>query len=73
MVYSMPVVIQKDEEGYFASCPVLQGCYAQGTSYEEAIANILDAIALGIKDRVAHGEALIVPELVSVTNLQVAA
>jgi len=27
------VVIEKDSEGYFASCPALQGCYTQGDSY----------------------------------------
>ncbi len=25
--YTLPVVIEKDEYGYFAMCPALQGCY----------------------------------------------
>jgi len=40
--YTFPVVIEKDEDGYFAYCPTLQGCYTQGDTYEEALANIRD-------------------------------
>lgn len=42
--YTFPVVIEKDEDGYFAHCPSLQGCYTRGDTYEEALANIRDAI-----------------------------
>ena len=44
------VVIEKDNDGYFAYCPALQGCYTQGDSYEETIENIQDAIRLHIED-----------------------
>ena len=52
--YTLPIIIEKDEDGYFASCPVLQGCYTQGDTYEEAIENIEDAIRLHIEDRLAE-------------------
>ena len=48
--YTFPVVIEKDEDGYFAYCPTLQGCYTQGDTYEEALANIRDAIQLHLTD-----------------------
>ncbi len=35
--HTLPVVIEKDEYGYFAMCPALQGCYSQGDTYEGAI------------------------------------
>jgi predicted RNase H-like HicB family nuclease len=54
----LPVIIEKDEEGYFAYCPSLQGCYTQGDSYEEIIDNIKDAIYLHLEDRIANGEEL---------------
>ncbi len=38
------VVIQKSEEGYSVSCPGLPGCWSQGDTEEEALANIRDAI-----------------------------
>jgi hypothetical protein len=42
--FVLPIVIEKDDEGYFVFCPVLQGCYTHGDSYEEALNNIEDAI-----------------------------
>ena len=46
-----PFVIEKDDDGYFAKCPTLQGCFTQGDTYEEALANIRDAIRLHLEDR----------------------
>jgi len=38
------VVLQKSEEGYAVSCPGLPGCWSQGRTEEEALANIRVAI-----------------------------
>lgn len=62
---TLPIVIEGDSDGYFVSCPSLQGCYSQGHTYEEAVANIKDAIRLHIQDRLASGEEI--PEHVSVS------
>ena len=44
---NFPVVIEEGEDGYFvAHCPILQGCHTQGKTYEEALANIKEAIEL---------------------------
>jgi predicted RNase H-like HicB family nuclease len=40
------VVIEKDEYGYFAYCPELEGCQTQGNSLDEVMANIKEAIEL---------------------------
>jgi predicted RNase H-like HicB family nuclease len=50
---TLPVVIEADQDGYFVSCPALQGCYSQGETYEQAVENIKDAIHLHIQDRLA--------------------
>ena len=71
--YTLPVVIEKDADGYFAQCPALQGCYTQGDTYEEVLANIKDAIVLHVQDRIANGEAIDTPEMVSVATLEIAA
>ncbi|MBV9924872.1 MAG: type II toxin-antitoxin system HicB family antitoxin [Acidobacteria bacterium] len=39
------VRLQKSEEGYSVSCPGLPGCWSQGETEEEALANIRDAIS----------------------------
>jgi predicted RNase H-like HicB family nuclease len=38
------VVLCKYEEGYSVSCPSLLGCWSQGATEEEALANIQIAI-----------------------------
>jgi predicted RNase H-like HicB family nuclease len=38
------VVLRYSEEGYSVSCPGLPGCWSQGVSEEEALANIQVAI-----------------------------
>jgi predicted RNase H-like HicB family nuclease len=48
---TLPITVESDADGYFVSCPGLQGCYSQGVSYEEAVENIKDAIRLHIDDR----------------------
>jgi predicted RNase H-like HicB family nuclease len=58
-VFNYTVVIEKDEDGnYLAICPALQGCYTEGSSKEEALEMIKDAIKLHIEDRIENGETL---------------
>ena len=44
--YKISIIIEKDEEGYYAYCPELQGCFSQGDSFEEVNGNIKEAIEL---------------------------
>ncbi len=44
------VVITKGEDGYWvAECPSLPGCISQGSTKEEAIVNIKEAIAVYVE------------------------
>ena len=65
--YRFSVIVEKDEDGCFAFCNELQGCYTQGETYEETIENIKDAIALHVKDRIESGEEISQPRAVSLT------
>ncbi|MBT1247129.1 hypothetical protein XO09_03930 [Thermosipho sp. 1223] len=69
--YKFTVVIEKDENGYFAYCPKLQGCYTQGDTYEEVFENIKDAISLHIEDRLANNEEIAMKESISLTVVEV--
>ena len=41
----IPVVLEQDEAGFWvAEVPAMPGCLSQGTTREEAIANIREAI-----------------------------
>lgn len=49
--YNLQVVIEQDEDRVFiAECPALQGCYAQGKTFEQAIKNIQDVIMMCIQE-----------------------
>jgi predicted RNase H-like HicB family nuclease len=69
--YRLSVIVEKDEDGYFVYCPDLQGCYTQGDTFEEAMANIKDAIKLHIEDRLASNEPITTSEIVSLSSLEV--
>ncbi len=38
------VVIEKDEDGYYAFAPELPGCQSQGRTFEEAETNMKEAV-----------------------------
>jgi predicted RNase H-like HicB family nuclease len=46
MTYKASIVVEKDDSGYYVYCPDLPGCQSQGETYEEAMANIREAIEL---------------------------
>ncbi|EAH4713583.1 type II toxin-antitoxin system HicB family antitoxin [Campylobacter jejuni] len=37
------MIIEKDQDGYFARILELEGCVSQGNTYEEALVNIKEA------------------------------
>lgn len=49
MSYKVNTIIEKDEFGYYAYCPELQGCQTQGDSLEEVMNNIKEAVELYIE------------------------
>ena len=70
--YRFSVVIEKDDEGFFAWCPELQGCYTQGATYEEAVEALRDVICLHVEDRLANHESIPQVESISLSSLEVA-
>jgi predicted RNase H-like HicB family nuclease len=69
---TLPIIVERDQDGYFVTCPGLQGCYSQGETYEEAVANIKDAIRLHVEDRLADGEEIPQPVSVSLSTVEIA-
>lgn len=46
MTYKTTIIIEQDEDGYYAYAPELAGCQSQGDSLDEVLANIREATAL---------------------------
>ena len=73
--YDFQVVIEQDEDGVFvAECPALQGCYAQGDTFEEALENIKDVVAMCIEELKEEKKKvnLKYPEVIGIKTLEVA-
>ena len=48
----LPLFIEKDEDGfYIVECPVLEGCYTQGKTIDEALINIREVIELILEEK----------------------
>lgn len=52
------ILIPDETGGYVVEVPSLPGCYSQGETIEEALANIKEAIELHIEDMLDAGEAV---------------
>jgi len=68
--YNYTIILEREEEGYHASCPALPGCHTQGDSYEEVMENIKDAIKLYIESLKAYND-LIPEEDIIIKHLRV--
>lgn len=44
MLYRVNILIEKDEDGFYAYCPELPGCQSEGDTLEEVNANIKEAV-----------------------------
>ena len=73
--HEFQVVVEQDEAGFFvAECPALKACYSQGRTYEEAIRNIRDVIALCLADlKARRAEIPRQAEIIGVKRIEVAA
>ena len=70
--YQFPVLIEKDEDGFFvADCPDLLGCHSQGKTLEAAITNIRDAIKLNLEILKAEKQDIPKSGPVSLTSIEV--
>ena len=48
---SLPIVVEKDEDGYTVECPIFPGCYTQGDTLDEALKNIEEVIAMVLEEK----------------------
>lgn len=47
----LPLFVEKDVDGFYVvECPVLEGCYTQGKTLDEALKNIREVIYLALEE-----------------------
>lgn len=71
MYYKVIVIIEKDEYGYYAYCPGLDGCQTQGDTLEEALDNMREAIELYLETIPENEIRTILSKEILTTSLEV--
>ena len=51
----LPLLVERGQDGFYVvECPLFDGCYSQGKTIDEALANIREVIALVLKEESAQ-------------------
>jgi predicted RNase H-like HicB family nuclease len=69
--YRFNAVIEKDEHGYYAYCPDLDGCCTQGETLDEAIENIREAASLYLETMTRKERETLTHREIITSNLEV--
>lgn len=56
--YALRIEPHPDEDGYLAYFPALPGCHTWGETYEAAVNNAEQALAVYVETLAAHGDPL---------------
>ena len=56
--YVYRLVIEPDQDKYYAEIPALPGCYSWGYTYQEALKNIKEALELWLAVKLESGEPI---------------
>jgi len=65
------VIIEKDEFGYYAYCPELEGCHTQGDSLDEVLKNIKEAVELYLETLDEEEKRILLNKEILTTSLDV--
>jgi len=71
MAYKVNVIIEKDEYGFYAFCPELEGCQSQGDSLEEVMHNIEEAIELYLETLDSDERKMLLSKEILTTSVEI--
>ncbi|EAH7598104.1 type II toxin-antitoxin system HicB family antitoxin [Campylobacter upsaliensis] len=66
------IIIEKDQDGYFARILELEGCVSQGNTYEEALVNIKEAGELYLESLENEEKSIIENKITSIVPVVLA-
>lgn len=72
MTYKATVIIERDEYGYYAFVPELEGCQSQGDTLDEVLANIQEAMELYLETMKSDDIRWTLNKSILTTTLEVA-
>lgn len=70
MSSKISVVIEKDDYGYYAYCPELNGCQSQGATVEEVLVNIKEAAELYIETLSSEEKSTLLSHEILTTSIE---
>jgi len=73
-ILRVQVIIEQDEDGLFvADVPAFRGCHTQGRTFEEAIENIKEVIAICVEELRQEGKPIeaAYPEVIGIKSLEI--
>jgi predicted RNase H-like HicB family nuclease len=68
--YVYRVVVQPDEDRYYAEIPTLPGCYSWGYTFEEALKNIKEALEVWLEVKREEGERIPVEDAQTIRDAE---
>jgi predicted RNase H-like HicB family nuclease len=71
MTGKVSVVIEQDEHGFYAWCPELRGCQSQGSTVEETLSNIREAIELYLETLTEEERSTALSQEILTTSIEV--
>ncbi len=71
MSYKVNIVIEKDDHGYYAYCPELEGCQTQGDTLEEVLANVREATELYLETLTEEERTICLSKEILTTAMEV--
>jgi len=69
--FSVIIEKDKDEDGYYAHVPALQGCHAQGDTFEETLENIKEAVKLHLDEITESGQEIPKSSQIFLTTIEI--
>ncbi|MCL2719118.1 MAG: type II toxin-antitoxin system HicB family antitoxin [Lachnospiraceae bacterium] len=55
MIAKLSMICSMQSNGtFFAICPEIKGCFTQGDTYEQAVANLKELVELTVKEDLSH-------------------
>ena len=71
MAYKLNIIIEEDEQGFYAYCPELKGCQSQGDTLEEVQTNITEAVELYLETLSENEKQQLLQKKVTTMTLEV--
>lgn len=71
MSHKVSVVIDKDEDGYYAYCAELPGCQTQGNTFEEVMAHMKETAEICLETLHAEEKQSLAKRQIVTTALEV--